>query len=326
MNDKEGYTVQDFLADPAFKLWILHGKEHDVWTRFMHEHPHKAPAIKEAKELILTLATFTQQSSPQTQEDAWRNISVELTRSRNKKSHFKQKRRFYLYSAATILILLTFGLLLFNHSNKPVGVDKVYHSVSGQEKLITLPDSSTILLIGKSTLRYSGSWRDDHREVFIDGNAFFQVKHKQDAQPFLVQTSSEGTIEVIGTSFSVNATTEQILVHLEEGIIRFAYDGKQVTLAPGESISLSREHKVLKHSPNVVILWNKKEIILENAPLHAILDINKQVFGRSINLPDNVNPDQLLEGTLPIDRQEHLLEALSLLLNSQLYLEPSTQN
>ncbi len=320
MEEKEKYTVQDFLADPAFKAWILHGKKQELWKNFMDDYPHKIQDIKRAKELLLTLATFTQQSSTENQKSAWRNIALHMEET--PVYPIKRNRRLYAYWVAAVSIVLTIGSMLFSYFNQHTATDQVYTSLAGEEKLITLPDSSTVLLIGNSELRHPITWSDNGREVWIQGNAFFDITHTQQSSPFLVHTSPHGTIEVLGTTFSVNATARQVLVHLEEGSIRFAYDGQEVTLVPGEAISLSNQQLILKQSPNVSVMWNKKEIVLENAPLRDILDINEQVFGSRIRLPHDVDPDQLLEGTLPIDRQEHLLEALSLLLNTNIQLEP----
>lgn len=69
--------------------------------------------------------------------------------------------------------------------------------------LVTLPDGSSVLLHPKSRLSYAADFAADRREVFLDGEAFFEVA-KDARRPFMVYANDIVT-KVIGTSFTIRA-------------------------------------------------------------------------------------------------------------------------
>ncbi|MDP4240252.1 MAG: FecR family protein [Bacteroidota bacterium] len=77
------------------------------------------------------------------------------------------------------------------------------YSPGGQKTKVILPDKSTVWLNARTTLKYSSSFSEIQRNVYIDGEAFFEVKHDS-LHPFTVKTSSFN-IKVYGTSFNVKA-------------------------------------------------------------------------------------------------------------------------
>lgn len=72
-----------------------------------------------------------------------------------------------------------------------------------QPQALALPDGSRITLQPGSYLRYATAFDGPRREVYLRGEAFFQVS-KNPARPFLVRTRQVVTT-VLGTSFRVKA-------------------------------------------------------------------------------------------------------------------------
>ncbi|MDR0756632.1 MAG: FecR domain-containing protein [Tannerella sp.] len=75
------------------------------------------------------------------------------------------------------------------------------------KSMIILPDSSTIWMNAGSRLRYSSDFNSADREVFIEGEAYFNVAKNAD-RPFYVKTSAV-TLKVLGTSFNIKAYPEE---------------------------------------------------------------------------------------------------------------------
>jgi transmembrane sensor len=92
-----------------------------------------------------------------------------------------------------------------------------YHNTTEQEQVLRLPDASRVTLHPGSSLRYTAGLAGARREVYLEGEAFFQV-HKDPARPFLVLTKQVVTT-VLGTSFDVKAYpgSAQALVAVREG-------------------------------------------------------------------------------------------------------------
>lgn len=78
-----------------------------------------------------------------------------------------------------------------------------YRNATQQVQQLQLPDASRVTLQPGSSLRYTTALAGPRREVYLEGEAFFQV-HKNPQRPFLVFTSQVVTT-VLGTSFDVKA-------------------------------------------------------------------------------------------------------------------------
>lgn len=154
-----------------------------------------------------------------------------------------------MLAAASVaaLLVLTAWLMWFRQEEKaaPVVMNQVKDSVvvalNGERKKVLLPDSTTVHLNSGSRLWYNKDFGNGNREVWLSGEAFFEVT-KDAAHPFLVNTSRM-MVKVLGTVFNVKAydTKEDIETTVVEGKVEVSLkDGleKKVILLPSEKISL----------------------------------------------------------------------------------------
>lgn len=74
---------------------------------------------------------------------------------------------------------------------------------SGQRVELILPDSTHVWVNANTTVRYPLEFAEDSRNVELDGEAYFEVKHNSQC-PFVVHTSKMD-IEDLGTKFNVDA-------------------------------------------------------------------------------------------------------------------------
>ncbi len=86
----------------------------------------------------------------------------------------------------------------------------------GKTSEVTLPDGTHVFLNAGSRLIYPDFFPNKNREVFLTGEAFFDVKHDE-KQPFVVQTT-DIRVRVLGTQFNVSAypadnIIETVLTH-----------------------------------------------------------------------------------------------------------------
>jgi ferric-dicitrate binding protein FerR (iron transport regulator) len=107
---------------------------------------------------------------------------------------------------------------------------------------LTLSDGTKVWLNSESSLRYPASFAPSalNREVEITGEAYFEVKHNS-KQPFKVHLPNGSVVEDIGTSFNVNAYTDEgdVKTTLIEGSVRVFANSQQLTansqqLKPGQ--------------------------------------------------------------------------------------------
>lgn len=88
------------------------------------------------------------------------------------------------------------GQLVWNEKQTP----------NGEKSAIILPDSSKVTLNANSKISYPRSFSGRYREVYLSGEAFFDVT-KNARQPFIIHTQKL-TVKVLGTSFDVKAYPE----------------------------------------------------------------------------------------------------------------------
>ncbi|PJJ47800.1 FecR family protein [Hymenobacter chitinivorans] len=147
------------------------------------------------------------------------------------------------WAAALVLLAVSIGLLMLTINRLPVPAHLTpVASANGwlqqtnqtrQVQYFRLPDSSRISLHPGSRLRYHTALAGARREVYLEGEAFFQVS-KNPQRPFLVFTNQVVTT-VLGTSFRVKAYTagqDASVAVLEGKVAVQARAGAQLDASP----------------------------------------------------------------------------------------------
>lgn len=103
------------------------------------------------------------------------------------------------------------ALALINAMSTPVG---------GQYRLM-LPDSSRVWLNAASSITYPAVFDGNERRVKITGEVYMEVA-KNKARPFIVDIDGKSSVQVLGTSFNINAYTDENVIKttLIEGNVR----------------------------------------------------------------------------------------------------------
>lgn len=159
---------------------------------------------------------------------------------RIKKYNFRQ-----IAAVAAILIAVlgggTLGLSYISSLAEPTyfSLETAY----GEKSKMVLTDGTIVWLNAGSTLRYADNFTTKNREVVLNGEAYFEVKKLKDNTPFSVKTALYNIV-VKGTKFNVSSYTEDAFstTTLLEGAIDVLYDGKQIPVNPGESLSFDKKN------------------------------------------------------------------------------------
>lgn len=121
---------------------------------------------------------------------------------------FRRKTRIpeFIKYAAVILITIGLSWIVRKNFDNTVFEDIRVNQVTcppGQISELTLSDGTKIWLNAGSKISYPSSFNKQDRSVYLEGEAFFEVK-KDRGRPFLVETKMI-KIAVLGTSFNVDA-------------------------------------------------------------------------------------------------------------------------
>ncbi|SEW44664.1 FecR family protein [Chitinophaga arvensicola] len=108
----------------------------------------------------------------------------------------------------------------------------------GQFRLV-LPDGTTVWLNAASSVRYPTAFSGKERQVIVTGEAYFEVAPMA-GKPFRVSLPSGVTIDVLGTSFNVNAYTEEnsIQTTLADGKVQVSQGQSKALLQPGAQAAI----------------------------------------------------------------------------------------
>ncbi len=108
----------------------------------------------------------------------------------------------------------------------------------GSQTTMTLPDGTRIWLNAGSTLKYTGKYNRQNREVNLEGEAYFDVA-KNPKIPFIVDAANV-KIKAVGTAFNVKAYPEEKRVEttLVKGLVEIERTGlrDRILLKPNQKI------------------------------------------------------------------------------------------
>lgn len=179
------------------------------------------------------------------------------------------------YAAIIILSFSIGSLVVFfsgylNTANELASIN----SPRGQITSLTLFDGSTVWLNSETTIKYSSNFNKKEREVFVEGEAYFEVSHN-DKLPFIVNVGNS-KIKVHGTIFNVKAYPSDNYVEtvLVEGKVEFIVNKQSVLLNPNEKITLSMEEGTLRKEAADVektSAWKKGKYYYNNEKLSSII-------------------------------------------------------
>lgn len=174
----------------------------------------------------------------------------------------------------------------------------------GKRTQIVLTDGTKVWLNSGSSLLYPTQFDGSIREVFLTGEAAFDVAHDK-TKPFFVKTK-ECNVRVLGTVFNVSSYPEDATVQtaLLQGKVRITYNKKgflndqelQEDLTPGMIATINKDKKQLKVERKDVasiLSWREGYFSFKSQSLNEILSKLSKYYkiefikGADLNLDAN---------------------------------------
>lgn len=208
----QNLTADELVIDDSFINYCLEKNDHDkqYWVSYLNDHPQHHDIIEEARQLVFILhgslsgisvnAEF-QEPVPPIRKINWKYVAI----------------------AASLVLIITLSGLFIHRSG---GADNAAAAVAssnplefntqlGAKETLTLPDGTTVYLNSGSTLRLHDNFGKSNRQVYLVGEAGFDVTHNEQL-PFTVSVEKY-EVHVKGTFFNVkaypgDATTETSLL------------------------------------------------------------------------------------------------------------------
>lgn len=328
ISDFAEYNSHDLASDESFQSYVFSKNRVDIkfWENFIIQNPGKHADIDAAKELLMLLVFNKSSFSPSEKTVALTRLQSSIEGNDGVVTlPLPFLRKIFNYRLAKIAATLTGIVIIFSavsilsdHFIRDTLI--THHTPYGENSNIILPDSSAVVLNGNTTLSYKRGWKQENvREVWLDGEAFFDVKNTQGGAntTFVVHTPGMD-VQVFGTKFNVFNRKDKANVVLNSGKVKVKVstgsDTSYVAMVPDEAVEYSREEQTVtkKHvNAEVLTAWRNKVLVFENTPLFTITDMIEYTYGVEILFSDNVDISEKLVGTVPSGNLDVLLSVLA---------------
>ncbi|WP_149240366.1 FecR domain-containing protein [Dyadobacter sp. 32] len=218
------------------------------------------------------------------------------------------------FAAAMVLIIVSAGWL----SRDSIRYQTFSTSFT-ETKRLQLADGSKVVINANSSLRIPRfGFGEKMREVYLTGEADFNITHTKDHKRFIVHANDNLDIEVLGTEFNVYARPRGTKVVLNKGKVQLNYrDGRsirQLTMSPGDLVTMDNNgiKSVTKtENPQNYSAWKAHRFIFENESLMEICHLFEDNFGVKVQIPDSTLARQTISGSFTALNAEELLEILT---------------
>jgi ferric-dicitrate binding protein FerR (iron transport regulator) len=315
--DKEAEAVRRWMEEP--------GNEDDLQAMMQAHWEQLGPAVEtdevDLDKMLTSIHAQTRPAIPMRPVDQEQEPGEEVTEAGSSRPY----RRWFRIAASLLLpVLLMTGYFYARHTGTLVpeaGAMKEKANPAAQQSRISLPDGSEVWLNYASTLHYPESFGGDVREVFLEGEAFFEVVENAN-KPFIVHTKGVD-IKVLGTSFNVKSylddeTVETTLstgkVLIEEKTSGTEAVGKEpVVLKPSQKASFSKTTGQITLDEVDVRLhtaWKEEILVFRNEPYENVMKQLERRFGVKVYLPDQGEGDCGFTAKFQNEPLEDILEVI----------------
>lgn len=287
------YVVDQLSEDDekAVEEWIKADPSHKEFVNSIEELWEKSASNKDVDFQINAL-------------DAWKQIENKLSASRpipisqispqgQHTGRVKTAGRFWMAMKIAAMILFAFGASYFTVSNYFISqpAEEVVKSVEMKEiktdrgqkpVIVSFSDGTEIFLNAESTLRYPETFNSDNREVYLVGEAYFNVAHLS-SSTFTVHAKNS-KVEVLGTEFNIKSwqSDDKVEVTVNDGKVAFSTTDSLENLAGKARVILTKgfgstfaDGKIStpkKVDLETKLAWRKGGLVFKQTPMADVFN------------------------------------------------------
>jgi transmembrane sensor len=270
------------------------------------------------------LKRVTHEQVPESSVDAaWTKAAQALEVSPAQKPIFSRRMRVAALAAAAVVIALLGGSRVLRRPPQW----KEYTTAAGQRTVIRLRDGTQVTLAPKSRVRYATDYGRAHRDLYLEGQAYFQVA-PDSQRPLRVHTANSVT-EDLATAFVVTAYADQRAteVVVAEGRVALSRpDGRPALvleardlgrLDPNGIATLRRRVDVSRQ-----LSWTRGALGFDGAPLNDVVPALERWYNVDIRLADSALGARRLTATFTNEPIDLVLQRIALTLGLRVERDP----
>jgi transmembrane sensor len=186
---------------------------------------------------------------------------------------------------------------------------------------LTLPDGSSVWLNADTKLRAPGAFDGGPREVFLEGEAYFNVAHDP-RRPFIIH-AGQVTTTVLGTAFNVRNYPGQLP---EVAVVSGKVSVQTGQGAEHTEVILERGHRAIVTPLNILTdifqdferyeTWKDGKLVFEDRPISEVLATISRYYGIDVRVKDPSLGTCRISTTLESISEKEAIDLLCLLLKA----------
>jgi len=268
------------------------------------------PELRERYQLLQQYFTVSAyHSSAETEQALQRTMSRINTSTTPVKRMFPWK---WVGVAAAAVLITAVAVVVLRPRQQQAEVARLMERQNGKatKATIELADGSKIWLNADSKLSYPEVFNGNSREVYLNGEAFFDIAANP-KKPFIVHLSS-GTVHVLGTSFNIRAyENEAVQTSVKTGKVAFipvvaaGQKPDTIYITPDEKVTYhqaltdDKEDAIIKEitSAEDDKAWTEGRLVFRNKTLEEIASELERTFGKKVSFENDAPRHYRLTGS-----------------------------
>jgi transmembrane sensor len=347
--------IEDLLCDDSFINYCKNGSPQDVekWISFSNKNAANLQLVEAAKERFIQVFNALAMADRDEQENRIMNrlnmVEAAPVVKMQQLESVAMGNVFPLILKLTASVAIVVVAVFFGITHQSTGTKKdtlkTFSSAYGERKNFQLPDGSVVTLNGGSKMSISVNYGISSRDIYLQGEAFFDVKHNK-SLPFIVHTAAMD-IKALGTAFNVNAylgekITETSLVRGVVEVTLKEEQNRKVLLYPNQKVqwkqpsakldkqeaeAIKKEYNITPSSISEIqsltkmdggdvkeIAWKENKLVFADETFSEIAILLERWYGVKIVFNDDVIRNYRFTG---IFEREELRSVLSILKESR---------
>lgn len=196
-------------------------------------------------------------------------------------------------AAAAVIGGIILAVIFFNRDTpRQNNTSSLAASHNRENRLVILPDGSSVIVYAGSTLRYfPSSGEVTKREVYLEGQAYFDIRHDP-SRPFIVHTG-DVNVTVLGTAFNVKAlpSDPEIAVTVTRGKVQVSNRNETLGIITRNEQLIFNKKKDQSNSTTVntdqYLNWKRQDLYLDDITVAEASGILEDWFDVRIVFTDS---------------------------------------
>lgn len=238
------YDVNAFLKDEFFKKWVLYNdvESRHFWDKWLSNNPEKTKEVLQAKEII---SSIDYKNKIEIEHEDYLEIYEKILAETPKFHKFDGWIEYFtLKNIAAIIVVFILAIFSITYYQDLKSTEEVKENVAlvtkktleGNKLTFYLNDGTKVKLNSNSQLIFPLTFQDSTREVYLKGEAFFEVSENKE-KPFIVKGEFLEA-KVLGTSFNFNTDKGKHEIALVSGKLKVSDSlGHSALLNPSQMIT-----------------------------------------------------------------------------------------